>query len=48
MTETPTTEVFQLAQMRLMIAAATLRILLKANFNPSQPRIPLGEPGGGR
>lgn len=46
---TQTRQIFKLAQLRLMITAATMQALLrKANFNPDQPRVPAGEPGGGR
>jgi len=49
MDDTQTRQIFKLAQLRLMIAAATMQALLrKANFNPAQPRIPAGAPGGGR
>lgn len=49
MDDTQTRQIYKLAQLRLMITAATMQALLrKANFNPDQPRIPAGEPGGGR
>ncbi|MCW0002221.1 hypothetical protein OE766_28915 [Pararhizobium sp. YC-54] len=49
MDNTQTTLIYKLTQLRLMIAAATVQALLrKANFNPDQPRVPAGEPGGGR
>jgi hypothetical protein len=49
MDDTQTRQIFKLAQLRLMITAATVQMLLrKANFNPDQPRSPAGEFGGGR
>ncbi|MCW0002217.1 hypothetical protein OE766_28895 [Pararhizobium sp. YC-54] len=49
MDNTQTTLIYKLTQLRLMIAAATVQALLrKANFNPDQPRVPAGEPGGGQ
>lgn len=49
MDDTPTRQIYKLAQFRLMITAATMQALLrKANFNPDQPRIPAGNPDGGR
>lgn len=32
----------------VLAAAARLRLLIKANFNPNQPREPRGNPEGGR
>jgi hypothetical protein len=40
--------VARLAAARLTIAAETLLQAAKANFNPSQPRVPAGEPEGGQ
>lgn len=38
-----------LVNLRLHVAVSTFHTLLrKANFNPSQPRVPAGEVGGGR
>src|SRR5262245_51129424 len=34
--------------LRLLATAVRLRLAIKANFNPNQPRIPAGQPGGGR
>jgi hypothetical protein len=40
---------WQMAGNRMMLAFYRLEILLrKANFNPNQPRVPGGNPDGGR
>ncbi|OQP87920.1 hypothetical protein BTR14_00010 [Rhizobium rhizosphaerae] len=47
MMETPF--VYKLTQLRLILSAdVLLQLLRKANFNPDEPRIPAGQPGGGR
>ncbi|MDX3930053.1 MAG: hypothetical protein QHC90_30265 [Shinella sp.] len=38
----------KLILMRLTFAAESLKYIVKANFNPNQPRIPADNPGGGR
>jgi|RhiMethySRZTD1v2_1073278.scaffolds.fasta_scaffold288834_2 hypothetical protein len=34
--------------LRVLTAAIRLQLAIKANFNPNQPRIPFGQPGGGQ
>lgn len=38
----------KLASYALDLAAMRLQVLLKANFNPAQPRVPVGQREGGR
>lgn len=38
----------ELAALRFQRAALKLALALKHNFNPEQPRVPAGQPGGGR
>jgi hypothetical protein len=37
-----------IAAARMRLSAAQLVLLLKQNFNPSQPRVPAGSPNGGQ
>jgi len=38
----------RLDALRVLTAAARFQLAIKANFNPNQPRVPAGQPGGGQ